>query len=283
MKWLAQAHNVLLIAITAAVVVVCPTSSPLPIPNDVLMVSNMELLGSDEFDGIEGSAPDSKFWTYDIGGGGWGNNEKQVYTDSRKNSRLDGNGSLIISALRNDTAYTSARLVTRGKFEFETGLLEARIKFPSGQGVHPAFWLLGSDIGSVGWPACGEIDGMELVNTGTEYHNAVHGPQLASKSSEPWKQSSDGFAGVDLSADFHNYGIYREPGLIVITIDRKVMGTYRASTMPPGARWVFDAPMYLTLNIAIGGKWPGPPTSSTQFPANMVVDWVRYSRQGNRQ
>jgi beta-glucanase (GH16 family) len=122
------------------------------------------LAWSDEFDGPANSAPDQSKWTYDLGAGGGGNHELEVYTDLRENSFLDGKGNLVIRAQRSTSGgYTSARLKTQGKFSTAYGKIEARIKLPYGQGVWPAFWMLGSDIDSIGWPACGEIDVMENI------------------------------------------------------------------------------------------------------------------------
>ena len=245
--------------------------------DNVALADETQVVVGDEFDGPAGGAPNPAMGGYDVGGGGWGNNEQQFYTDSRENSELDGFGNLIIRAQRSGTGVSSARLVSRGRADFGTGLVEARIKFPSGAGLHPAFWMLGSNVQAVGWPESGEIDGMELVNTGTEFHNAVHGPNII-PSPLPWKQSFDGLAGGDLSGDFHTYGIRRDPGLITVLLDGNVVGSYTAGTAPLASRWVFDSPMYVVLNIAVGSGWSGPPTAATPFPAEMIVDWVRYRR-----
>src|SRR2546422_925529 len=128
------------------------------------------LVWSDEFDGPANSRPDRARWNYDIGHGqdGWGNQELENYTDAAENVHVDGQGHLIIRALRTasgntSAGYTSARLKTQGTFSVTYGKIEARIKLPYGQGIWPAFWMLGSDIGKAGWPACGEIDIMENI------------------------------------------------------------------------------------------------------------------------
>ena len=234
----------------------------------------MTLVGADDFDGPAGSAPNPTYWDYDLGGGGWGNREQQIYTRKTANVRLDGRGHLVIEAHRSGKGYTSARLVTRHKVDITHGLIEARVKLPQGQGIHPAVWLLGSNIESVGYPACGEIDIMELVSSGTVYHNAIHGP-MAANAETKWKQSADGDAPGDLARDYHVYQVLREPNVIKIAIDGNLVGSYSRATMPAGADWVFDAPMYLILNIAVGGEWPGPVNAATPFPATMLVDWIR--------
>jgi beta-glucanase (GH16 family) len=233
----------------------------------------------DDFDGPAGSPPNPKIWGYDLGDG-WGHgSELQEYTDSPDNVRLDGQGHLVIQALRTSTGYTSGRLVTRGKLNILYGRLSARIKFPAGQGIWPAFWALGSNIDSVGWPQCGEIDIMELVNVGTRYLVTLHGPQ----------GDSDylGGAGVgtrgpiaDLTDDFHEYWMNWQPDHITIGVDAITLGDFTPASLPAGARWVFNRPMYAVLNIAIGGKLAGPPDDATPFPATMLVDWFRYSPDG---
>jgi beta-glucanase (GH16 family) len=244
-------------------------------PSWELSSRGMSLRGKEEFNGPAGALPNPNYFDYDLGGNGWGNEEKQVYTKNPDNVRLSGTGQLIIEARRVGETFTSARVVTRDKQAFGYGLIEARIKMPEGQGLHPAFWLLGSNIRHVGWPNCGEIDVIEIVNSAKQYHNAIHGP-LDADPDTPWKDSHDGDASADLSSDFHVYQVFREPGRIKLGIDGVVVGEYTTVAMPPGARWVLDAPMYINLNIALGGTWPGPIGPSTVFPAAMVIDWIRY-------
>ena len=237
---------------------------------------DMKLVHVDEFDGPARTAPDARFWDYDTGGNGWGNRDQQTYTRDSDNVRLSGTGDLVIQARRAGDSFTSARLVSRGKLAFGYGLLEVRAKLPEGQGLHPALWLLGENISAVGWPRCGEIDIIELVNSGTTYNNAIHGPTYADPNSG-WRQAAEGPARSDLSSDFHVYQVYREPGLIKIGIDGVVVGQYTRTDVPPDANWVFDdAPMYLTVNIAVGGEWPGPAAPDTPFPATMLVDSVHF-------
>lgn len=230
-------------------------------------------VGSDEFDGPAGSAPDPAFWDYDVGDGGWGNNEKQTYTSNRDNSRLDGNGRLLIEARRSWWGFTSARLVTRDKFEFTYGVVEARIKVPAGKGLHPAFWTLGSNIYEVGWPASGEIDILEVIGDGSRYHAGVHGPTI---DGGRWERSVDGTIGAGLSHGFHDYALIKAPGSISVAIDRQIVGTVTTADLQPHEQWVFDAPAYLLLNVAVGGNWPGPVDYTTPFPATMAIDWVRF-------
>ncbi|MXP20088.1 family 16 glycosylhydrolase [Gordonia sp. HNM0687] len=231
------------------------------------------VVASEDFTGPAGVAPDPSVWTHDVGGGGWGNGERQVYTSSTRNARLDGRGHLVIEAHREGGRITSARLTTRGRYAFRWGTVAARIKVPIGTGLHPAFWLLGADLGTVGYPESGEIDIMEFVNAGTSWHTALHGP---THGGTHWQVTRSGpFWGL-AGARFHTYAVHRVPGLIVMSIDDRVVSTYTPAMLPPNARWVFDKPMNVLLNLAVGGRWPGPVAPSTTFPARMLVDWVRF-------
>jgi beta-glucanase (GH16 family) len=231
------------------------------------------VIWSEEFDGSAGQPPNASRWNLETGGGGWGNNELQTYTDTRQNSYLDGQGDLVIAA-RKGTGYTSARLNTLGKFAIQDGVLSARIRLPAGRGLLPAFWLLGTDMADVGWPRAGEIDVIETPNTGTEYNNGIHGPAAGTK--DPWKLSSNGsFGGVDLSDDFHVYSVAKSRDVITISIDGIAVGRFARYELLPGQDWVFDKPAYVVLTIAVGGDWPGQPDDSTPNPALMYVDWLR--------
>ena len=233
----------------------------------------------DDFDGRAGSLPNPALWNYDIGP--HQDAGLQVYTESPDNVRLDGVGHLVIQARRTSAGYTSARAITRGKLNMHYGKVAARIKFPSGQGIWPAFWMLGSNYPEVGWPRSGEIDIMEIVNTGTTYHITLHGPQGDTDYFGGAESSGQvvGTSGpiADLSADFHTYWLDWQPYVITIGVDDATLGMFTPESLPTGAEWVFDRPMFALLNIAVGGPWPGPPDASTQFPATMLVDWFRYT------
>jgi beta-glucanase (GH16 family) len=220
-------------------------------------------------------------WVLETGGGGWGNNELQTYTDRVENARLE-NGSLIISAIRETFTgtdniarnYTSARLKTLGRFTKRYGRIEARIKIPKGQGIWPAFWMLGEDITEVGWPNCGEIDIME--NIGREpsiIHGTIHGPGYSGDRGIGAAYSLLG--GARFADEYHVFAIEWEPESIRWLVDKNVYQTRRRSDLPPGARWVFDHPFFVLLNVAVGGNWPGNPDDTTVFPQRMLVDYVR--------
>lgn len=232
------------------------------------------LLAADEFDGPAGSAPNSAVWRFDLGAGGWGNGELQTYTDSRRNAALDGAGNLVITARREaDGSYTSARLKTEGTTTAQYGRIEARIRIPRGQGIWPAFWMLGADIGSVGWPACGEIDVME--NVGYEpavVHGTVHGPGYSGAQgvSAAYRNPT----GAAFADGFHVFGVDWRPDAVTWTVDGTAYRTVTRQDVGTNP-WVFDKPFFVVLNVAVGGSWPGSPDASTRFPQQMTVDWVR--------
>lgn len=233
---------------------------------------------SDEFNGSAGAPPDQTKWVYDLGASGWGNAELQEYTDSRANSFQDGEGHLVIRAQKEaDGRYTSARLKTKGKFEVQYGRIEARMRLPRGQGIWPAFWMLGSKLSEVGWPQCGEIDVME--NIGKEpaiVHGTIHGPGYSGADAIGGKTTLPGQR--PLAEDFHIYAVdWRKEG-IRFYLDGGQYFEVKPDNIPAGAEWVFDQPFFLLLNLAVGGHWPGYPDESTAFPQELVVDWIRVYR-----
>lgn len=233
------------------------------------------LLWADEFSQTDGTKPDSSKWGYDIGGSGWGNNELQYYTDRTQNARIES-GNLVIEARAENFGgrnHTSARLLTKDKHSWTYGRIEARIKIARGQGIWPAFWMLGSNIGSAGWPLCGEIDIME--NIGREpsiLHGTVHGPGY---SGEFGISGDYVLPGAALADDFHVYAIEWEENRIRWFIDGQQYFSLTPSNLPGGSAWVFNQPQFLILNVAVGGNWPGNPNGSTVFPQRMTVDYVR--------
>ena len=239
------------------------------------------LVWSDEFDGPSGSAVDSSKWSFDIGGNGWGNNELETYTDRTVNAHVEG-GLLVIKALKETFTgtdgitrnYTSARLLTKNKFTQAYGRFEARIKIPYGQGLWPAFWMLGDNIGTVGWPTCGEIDIME--NIGKEpsiVHGTFHGPGY---SGAQGISAAYGLPnGQKFSDDFHTFAVEWEPNVMRFYVDGLLYKTRTPADLPVGKTWVFDHPFFIILNVAVGGGFPGNPDATTVFPQQMLVDYVR--------
>jgi beta-glucanase (GH16 family) len=272
-------------------VLICLQGSPRKTPASASPPGSREvnnewvLSWSDEFNGLDGSPPDPAKWTVMGGGDGWGNNELQYYTANSRNVRQEG-GTLVIEAQKENfqgpdgvrRSYTSARLSTRGRFNQKYGRFEARIKVPSGQGVWPAFWLLGEDFHSAGWPACGEIDIMENVGEKpATILGSLHGPgyfgenPLATSYTLPRGRFSDAF---------HLFAIEWEPRVIRFYVDGVLFATKTPADIPAGNRWVYDHPFFILLNLAVGGNLPGRPDNSTVFPQRMVVDYVRvYTRK----
>jgi beta-glucanase (GH16 family) len=263
-----------------------------------------EPVWSDEFDSSEaGAAPDASKWTFDVGGSGWGNHELEVYCApgtsapapcdaEHPNAFQDGHGHLIIRALKvgeepaRTGSWTSARLKTLGLKDFQYGRMESCIKLPVGAGLWPAFWMLGT---AGKWPAGGEIDIMENIpesgGSGAglgpqKSQSTIHGPStvaigrysLGKIFTFPAGQRID-----DSTPPCHAYGAIWSPFMLQMYVDdwRKPFFIRTASDVPVGGRWVFNAPFYFLLNLAVGGDWPGPPNSATQGPADTVVDYVR--------
>jgi Glycosyl hydrolases family 16 len=245
---------------------------------------------SDEFDGPAGSPPDAAKWTYDVGDLQV-NNELETYCSPAFTSPpcdrgiptvyRDGGGRLVIRGVRTRTgAWISARLKTQGLEEFQYGRIEASMRLPVGPGLWPAFWMLGGNIASVGWPSCGEIDLMENVPSAgglgpATVRATIHGPGYSGAQGLGRDYSFPGGGRVDTA--FHTYGILWSPRMIQFYVDdpRNVFFVRTERDVPPGDRWVYDGPFFAILNLAVGGDWPGPPDASTPNPAEMIVDYVR--------
>ncbi|AXU17413.1 family 16 glycosylhydrolase (plasmid) [Streptomyces clavuligerus] len=234
------------------------------------------------FDGPAGAAPDARRWNTEVGDN-VNNRERQYYTPGNANAALDGQGHLVITARRENPGnyscwygrceYTSARLNTAGKFNAAYGRVEARVKMSRGQGVWPAFWMLGQDFGQVGWPASGEIDIME--NVGHELgrvHGTLHGPGYSG--GEGITGSYNLPPGQVFADAFHTFAIDWAPDVITWSVDGQVYQRRTPADLG-GRAWVFNKPFFLLLNLAIGGNWPGDPDGSTVFPQRLVIDHVR--------
>ncbi len=246
-----------------------------------------ELAWSDDFDGPAGTAPDATYWSYDVGGSGWGNNELQFYTARPENVSMDGAGHLAIVAKQESyqgRPYTSARITTQGKLEQGPGRWEARIRIPSGQGIWPAFWLLGADYPAVGWPACGEIDVMEVrgqvpaVVNGSLHGTGFSGGDALTAQYVCQAVPPDGAPVCPFDADFHVYAVEVQPDQIRFEVDGAVYQEIRPDRRPFPPSWPFASPFFVILNVAVGGSYVGAPNGSTTFPQVMLVDYVRYYR-----
>ncbi|MBN9140341.1 MAG: family 16 glycosylhydrolase [Micrococcales bacterium] len=272
-------RTIAFLALLAALGVVVPLDAGASLAGAPPASAAGQLVWADEFNGSAGAAPNAAVWNHELGAGGWGNNELQNYVNSRSNSALDGNGNLVITARREGSGYTSARLTTKGKVELQYGRIEANIKIPRGQGIWPAFWMLGAGFPSTPWPNSGEIDIME--NIGREphlVHGTVHGPGYSGAGGiSGTYQHPQGWSFADT---WHTFSVDWKPGEITWYVDgQQYHRVTRASV--GGNQWVFDQKFFLILNVAVGGDWPGNPDGSTQFPQQMLVDYVRVYDNGS--
>ncbi|GAB4366159.1 MAG: hypothetical protein Kow0042_05820 [Calditrichia bacterium] len=238
-----------------------------------------ELVWSDEFNG---TAIDKSNWNHETGGHGWGNNELEYYTDRPANSYIQ-EGNLVIEAKKENFGgreYTSARMTTKGKRFFKYGRVEARIKLPFGQGIWPAFWMLGESISSVGWPKCGEIDIMEMIGGGENRDDTVHGTAHWYESESAGHQFMGGHRELPdpqiFAGDFHVFAIEWDQTAIKWFLDGQ---NYYSFDITPPSRSEFHDNFFIILNVAVGGNWPGSPDATTVFPQKMFIDYVRVYRK----
>ena len=234
-----------------------------------------KLVMQDEFD-VAG-APNNAIWAYDIGTGsnkdGWGNGELQNYTSRPENIQVK-DGMLQITAKKesyNGSQYTSARILTKGLFSQKYGRFEARIKMPYGQGMWPAFWLLGDETNESVWPNIGEIDIMEYKGQEpTTVHGTVHGPGYSGGNAIT---KSFTLPNSRFDNDFHIFGVEWGKDYINFYVDDKLYNQITPDKVT--GKWVYDHPFYIILNLAVGGNYVGSPNSTTIFPQTMLVDYVR--------
>lgn len=246
------------------------------------------LVWSDEFQGAAGATLAGARWALDRGDGcgdgncGWGNQEKQWYTSDRANASLTGTGMLAIVARRASDGracyygpcrYTSAKLKTSGRRSVRYGRVEARIRLPTGQGLWPAFWMLGDNISSVGWPASGELDIMEHHGSMPgNVSSALHGPGYSGDAAI-WRAYTP--TGANFTADFHVYAVEWDSTAVRFLVDDVEHFTVSRREVEARGTWAFDRPFYIILNLAVGGTFDGDPKSDAVLPATMLVDYVR--------
>jgi beta-glucanase (GH16 family) len=238
------------------------------------IMSHARLIWHDEFTGPAGSRPNPHKWQVMAGAAKY-NEELEYY--SRSNVSLNGRGDLVITGHRQSIGgrqYSSGKLETLGRFHVRYGKIEARIKFPAGVGLWPAFFMLGINYPRVGWPDSGEVDAMEFQGQRPRrLVGTAHGP--ATTKLTGWQKSALAFSTRPFDDSFHVYGINWTRNRIVFTLDGKPYGTVTPQDLKPSDQWVFNRPYFFVLDMAIGGYWVGPPNSTTRFPARMLVDWVR--------
>ena len=238
-----------------------------------------QYLWHDEFDG---ESIDLNKWTFDIGTGasGWGNNEWEYYTDRKENAYVK-DGILHIRAQKEDyegQKYTSARMLTKGKFAFKYGTVEARIALPTGNGIWPAFWMLGENFDTVGWPACGEIDIIEAVNTENKIYGTNHwanGSEYATYGNNTGNYRNQKFD-LDIT-QFHTYKFTWDEKYIRMFVDDFMYHEILIENNE-GDTEEFHKPFFFLLNVAVAGNWPGFEVDDSQFPNEMLVDYIRVSK-----
>jgi beta-glucanase (GH16 family) len=273
-----SACGIRLEAPTPTATAIIPTNTPTVAPSPTYGWNSQgwNLVWSDEFNG---STIDPGNWTYDLGGNGWGNSEFETYTNRPENARVE-NGMLIIEAHQDQNAsygFTSARLKTQGLQQFLYGRVEARMKLPYGQGIWPAFWMLGNN---GGWPQSGEMDIMEYIGkTPDTIYQTVHGPGYSGAKGigTHYVLSTD-----SLKNDFHVYALEWQPNEIRWYVDDQQVFEVTPTQIPAGTQWVFDHPFFIILNLAVGGGWPGYPDATTIFPQQLQVDYVRVYQQAGQ-
>ncbi len=284
-RWLSYLAGAMVVAYLVAAAAAQSTKAN-QLPRAAASSTSRTLVWSDEFNGPDGSAPNPAKWIVVNNDSGYDNNELEYYTDRRSNVQVL-NGSLVITARREryegkdgqTRSYTSGRIESSGRFEIKYGRVEARIKLPKGQGIWPAFWMLGSNFKSSGWPACGEIDIMENVGyEPSKVHGSLHGPGYSGKNPLSGVYTLPHEA--HFSDRYHVFAVEWEPRAIRFYVDNTLYETQSPENVPAGRRWVFDHPFFLVLDLAVGGNWPGYPDASTRFPQRMLVDYVRVYRLG---
>ena len=249
-----------------------PTPTPLPSPTPEWERPGWKIVWQDEFEGTE---LDLTNWTFDIGGNGWGNQELEAYTDRPENVRVE-DGMLVIEAreereMIGGRDYSSARIKTQGLHAWQYGRIEARIKLPYGQGIWPAFWMLGDNLYQKGWPTAGEIDIMEFIGREPDHiYGTVHAPGYSGGNGVGSMFTT---SAESLRNDFHVYAIEWEEKEIRWYFDDQQFFKLTPEDVPD--EWIFDHPFFIILNLAVGGGWPGYPDDTTEFPQFLYVEYVR--------
>lgn len=232
----------------------------------IINVDYATLVWSDEF---SAESLNTQVWNYELGAGGWGNNELETYTNSTNNVHLDS-GYLHISALNpSPSYYTSGRLTTQGKKDFRYGKIRIRAKLPQGKGIWPALWMLGANFSTAGWPKCGEIDIMELLGHAP---SVVYGTIHWDAGGYTSISGSYTLSGSSFSTGFHVFTLVWTPNNLKWSVDDLEFQTISRSS---ATAFPFDLPQFFIFNIAVGGNWPGSPDQTTVFPQHMIVDYIR--------
>lgn len=283
------------LACSVALAVSCASPGIAPAPQPTIVRGEWELAWSDEFDGPAGSGVDTTKWRYDTADGcqmgicGWGNQEKQFYSSAADNLALDGGGRLRIvarpappglSCYYGACRYTSGKITTRGKFSAAPGLVEARLKVPAGQGLWPAFWMLGASYPATPWPRCGELDIMEFRGSRpATISSAIHGPGYSGNT--PFVRARS-LTPRNFSDDFHTFGVVWDSARVQFFVDDTLHYSVTRAEVERRGAWVFDQPFFAILNLAVGGAFDGDPVSDAILPATLLVDYVRVYRRSDQ-
>jgi beta-glucanase (GH16 family) len=266
----------LLLTLALTLMLALPASTGAQPASTAPAQAGWNLVWSDEFNG---TSVDANNWTFETGGGGWGNNELEYYTNGQ-NASVSG-GVLTITANKisggyscwyGACQYTSTRINTKGKRQFQYGRIEARMALPAGQGLWPAFWMLGANFPGTAWPGCGEIDIMEHINNENVTHGTIH-----------WDANGyanyGGPSGSVNVTTYHTYAVEWNSSSIKWFLDGVQFWEANIQNNINSTE-EFHRPFFLILNLAVGGNWPGSPNASTVFPARMMVDYVRVYQTG---
>jgi beta-glucanase (GH16 family) len=279
------------LALAVAVAVACTRDTAPPVSEGA--AGAWTLVWSDEFNGPAGASFDGATWRPDTTDGcqagicGWGNQEREYYTALTENIALTGAGQLRIVAQRAPAGmtcyygpcrYTSAKITTRGKIQAMPGRVEARIKLPAGQGLWPAFWMLGASFPTTPWPQSGELDIMENHGSNpASTSSAIHGPGYSGNT--PFVHSQSRVRGT-FADDFHTFAVEWDSLHVEFSVDGAPHYTVKRSDVTRYGSWVFDQPFFMILNLAVGGTFDGDPKSDAVLPATMLVDYVRVYKRG---
>lgn len=239
------------------------------ISSAALSAQERKVVWEENFNGDE---LEMQSWNFETGDGcpelcGWGNNERQVYT---KTNHQVSEGRLHIKAKKLGKEYSSTKITTKGKREFQYGKIEVRAKLPLGKGLWPAFWMLGSNIDKVGWPRCGEIDILEYVGKEPEHiFTSLHTPDSFGSTINTKKDVVSG-----IEEGFHTYAIDWTKDSIQFLIDDQLFYNFSPEYKDEKI-WPFDQPFYIILNVAIGGNFGGPEVDDSIFPQEFIIDYIR--------
>jgi hypothetical protein len=246
-----------------------PVNGLLPGSSLKIKIINVDFATLTWVEQFEAGILNTAIWNYELGGGGWGNNELQSYTNSTLNVSTDTGYLQIIALNPTGTSYTSGRINTQGNKEFTYFRVDIRAKLPEGQGLWPALWMMGANYVITGWPKCGEVDIMELLG---QEPSVVHGAVHFESSGHVSRTNTFTLGSGKFSSGFHIFSLVRTPNKLIWQVDKQEFFYLSNAEIPA---FPFDLPSYFIFNVAVGGNWPGPPDQTTVFPQQMIVDYIK--------